>query len=261
MAKQDDSDAGGRRVKSVDTTCRIIEGLRELDGAGVTELAEHLDLSKATVHSHLATLTDNEFVIKRGDDYKIGLRFVDFGEYAKKDIPVYELAKEQVDRLAEETSEVAQFMVEEHGKGVYLHKSRGENAIQTTSYTGYRKHLHCTALGKAILSQLDDTRIRGVAAKTGLPQRTANTITTVEALVDEVEQIRTDGVAFDDEEILEGMRCVAAPVTHPSGEIYGAISVSGPTSRFKGERFQKELPEIVSGAANIIEVNASQAVQ
>jgi DNA-binding IclR family transcriptional regulator len=261
MPAQDDSAAGGRRVKAVGTTCRVIEGLRELDGAGVTELAEHLDLSKATVHSHLATLNDNEFVIKRGDDYRIGLRFVDFGEYAKKDISVYDLAKEQVERLAAETSEVAQFMVEEHGKGVYLHKSRGENAIQTSSYTGYRKHLHCTALGKAILSQLDDTRIREIAADTGLPRRTANTITTVESLLDEVEQIRADGVAFDDEEILEGMRCVAAPVAQPSGEIHGAISASGPTSRFKGERFREELPEVVSGAANIIEVNASQAVQ
>lgn len=248
----------GRRVKSIDTACSILQGLRELDGAGVSELAAHLDMSKGAVHTHLATLVDNEFVVKRGNTYQIGLRFVDFGEYAKNNVSIYTLATEEVDRLATETGEVAQFMVEEHGKGVYLHKARGEDAIQTSSYTGYRKHLHCTALGKAIIAQFSDERIREIAEKTDLPARTEQTLTTVDELLEEIEQIRADDIAFDDEEILEGMRCVAAPIKYPAGEIQGAISVSGPTSRFKGETFREELPEVVRGAANVIEVNASQ---
>lgn len=261
MTQNEKADKSGRRVKSIDTTCEILQGLRELDGAGVSELATQLDLSKATIHSHLTTLVDNEFVVKRGDTYKIGLRFVDFGEYAKDHIDIYTLAKDQVDRLAEETGEVAQFMVEEHGKGVYLHKARGENAIQTTSYTGYRKHLHCTALGKAILSQLPQERIEEIAHESGLPQRTEKTVSNLDDLMEEIDQIREENVAFDNEEILAGMRCVAAPIKYPAGEVQGAISVSGPTSRFKGDRFHSELPEIVQGAANVIEVNASHSSQ
>lgn len=258
MIENNRSSDTGRRVKSINKTCRVLQALRELDGAGVSELADHLDLSKATIHSHLATLVDNEFVSKRGDTYTIGLRFVDFGEYAKKEVPIYPIAKKEVERLAEETGEVAQFMIEEHGKGVYLHKARGKNAIQTTSYTGYRKPLHCTALGKSILSQFSRERIEEIMQDSGMPKRTQNTITTMDTLLPELEQIREEGIAYDDEEILDGMRCVAAPIKYPKGEIQGAISVSGPTSRFKGDRYHEELPEIVRGAANVIQVNAMQ---
>jgi DNA-binding IclR family transcriptional regulator len=244
-------------VQAVQTTSEILEALRKLDGAGVTELADHLGISKATVHSHLSTLVDSEFVVKRGDTYRISLRFVDFGEYAKTNVDIYEITREEVDRLAEETGEVAQFMVEEHGKGVYLHKASGENAIQTASYTGNRKELHCTALGKAILSQLPRERVEEIIDEKGLPQRTENTVATREELFEELAEIRERKVSFDDEEILQGLRCVAAPIEHPQGDIEGAISISGPTSRFKGDRFREELPEIVRGAANVIEVNAT----
>lgn len=258
MSEHGPSIPGGRRVKAVQTTCRILTALRDLDGAGVTELSDHLDLAKATVHSHLATLADNELVVKHGDSYDVSLRFVDFGEYAKSRVDIYEITKAEVERLADETEEVAQFMVEEHGKGVYLHKKRGNNAIQTASYAGNRKSLHCTALGKAILSQLSRDRVDRIVRDEGIQKRTENTITTREELYDELDRIREQQVAFDDEEILSGLRCVAAPVRHPTGDIQGAISISGPTTRFTGERFDGELPEIVRGAANVIELNATQ---
>lgn len=256
MSEQDSSP--GRRINAVETSCTILDALRELDGAGVSELADETGHSKATVHSHLSTLVDSEFVVQRGDTYEVSLKFVDFAEHAKDNVPIYEITKQEVDRLAEETGEVCQFMVEEHGRGVYLHKARGEDAIQTSSYTGDRKNLHCTALGKAILSQLSRERVERVVDRHGLERHTKNTITTREELFDELETIRAENVAFDDEEALEGLRCVAAPTTYRNGDIQGAISISGPTSRFKGERFREDLVEAVRSAANVIEVNATQ---
>jgi len=251
--------ASGRRVQAVETACDVLSVLRRMDGAGVSELAAELDLSKATVHSHLNTLLEREFVVKHGDTYAISLQFVDFGEYAKTELDIYEIAKAEVERLAEETGEVAQFMIEEHGRGVYLHKASGENAIQTASYIGNRKDLHCTALGKAILSQLSSERVEGIIERRGLPQYTEDTVTTPGGLFEQLDEIREQNVAFDDEEVLTGLRCVAAPVENPTGYRKAAISVSGPTSRFKGERFRESLPELVQGAANVIEVNAVQA--
>ncbi|WP_049898190.1 IclR family transcriptional regulator [Halococcus agarilyticus] len=258
MDERDASIPGGRRVKAVETTCRILTALRDLDGAGVTEISDHLGLAKATVHSHLATLADNELVVKHDETYDVSLRFVDFSEYAKSRVDIYEITKAEVERLADETEEVAQFMVEEHGKGVYLHKERGNNAIQTASYTGNRKALHCTALGKAILSQLSRERVDQIVDEKGLPRQTDSTITTRDELHAELDRIREQGVSFDDEEVLSGLRCVAAPVQHPTGDMPGAISISGPTTRFGKERFNEELPEIVRGAANVIELNATQ---
>jgi len=250
--------SAGRRIQAVGTSCEILDALRRTAGAGVSELAAETGRSKATVHSHLSTLVDNEFVVKRGDTYETSLKFVDFGEHAKHSVDIYEIAKQEVDKLTAETGEVCQFMVEEHGRGVYLHKSRGENAVQTASSTGDRKDLHCTALGKAILSQLPRERVGAIIDRHGLEKHTENTVTSRDELFEELDRIRERNVAFDDEEALEGLRCVAAPTTYRGGDIQGAISTSGPTSRFKGERFHEDLAEAVRSAANVIEVNATQ---
>ncbi|WP_416840362.1 IclR family transcriptional regulator [Haloferax sp. DFSO52] len=254
----DNSQTGGRQVQAVQISCDILDALQELNGAGVTELSNHLDFSKATIHGHLSTLARNEFVVKDGDTYRISLRFVRFGEYAKNSVPIYEIARQEIDALADRTGEVAQLMVEEHGRGVYLHKSIGERAIMTRSSMGDRMYLHCTALGKAILAHLPDERVDEIVERHGLPQQTEETITTRAELKEELQTVRERGVAFDDEEILQGLRCVAAPVTSHDGTLHGAISVSGPVARMKDERFTEEIPEVVRGAANVIQVNATQ---
>jgi len=247
----------GRTVDAVDTTCDVIYALQELGGAGVTELADHLGCSKAAVHSHLNTLLVNELVTKDDDTYSLSLRFLDLGRYVRSEVEIYEIVEEEIEKLAEETGEVAQFMVEEHGRGVYLHKARGENAIQTASYVGGRNMLHCTALGKAILSELPREYVERIIDRHGLLRQTPNTITDREDLFAELERVREEGVAFDREEILEGMRCVATPTVDRDGRLLGAVSVTGPISRMHEERLD-ELGERVRHAANVIEINVAQ---
>lgn len=258
MTRRSRTSDGGRRIKAVATTCELLDALKKRDAAGISELAHETGYSKTTVHSHLATLLDNEFVVKRNGSYEISLKFVDFGEIAKNRVPIYRIAKQEVDKLAERTGEVAQFMLEEHGQGVYLHKARGDDAIRTASYTGDRKDLHCTALGKAILSQFPAGRVDELIERHGMSAYTENTITSREELFETLQTVQEENVAYDDEEVLSGLRCVAAPIVHQNGSTQGAISISGPTSRFKGERFREKLPEMVRSAANVIEVNASQ---
>lgn len=248
-----------RTIDAVGTSIRVLEALRDLDGAGVTELAAELDASKAGIHSHLATLRANEFVTKDGEEYRLSLRFLDLGEYVKKSVPAYEVVREQVDLLADQTGELAQFMVEEHGWGIYIHKARGENAVQTASYVGNRKRLHCTGVGKAILASLPDERVESIIDRRGLPAHTEGTITQPDALFAELEEVRERGVAFDDEEILPGLRCVAIPVETTEGRLIGALSVAGPTSRMKGDRLYDDLPEVVADTATVIQVNGAQA--
>lgn len=258
MGEKTESDSAWRTIDAVRTSCVILEELCRSNGAGVTELSNRLDISKAGVHSHLATLEQKEFVVKDGSEYRISLRFLDFGEYAKQNVEIYDVVREEVDILAEKTGEVAQFMVEEHGWGIYIYKRRGESGVQTASYVGDRKHLHCTGVGKAILASLPHERIEEIIDRRGLPAATKQTITDRETLYDELESIRSRGVAFDDEEILPGLRCVAVPVSSQRKGLLGAISITGPTSRMKGTRFTEELPEKVSNTANVIQINAEQ---
>lgn len=253
------TNADGRRtVSAVQFSCDIIDTLKTQGGAGVTEIADHLDVSKGAVHTHLKTLEANELVTKRDGQYQLSLRFLALGEYVRNQIDIYSVVQEEIDRLAEETGEVAQFMIEEHGRGVYLHKSIGENAVQTASHVGTRNPLHCTALGKSILAHLPEDRVHEIVDRHGLPAKTPNTVTDRDELLDQLETVRERGLAFDREEVFKGLQCVAAPVLDQDGGVIGAISVTGPKSRMQGEYLESEVAEQVQHTSNVIEVNAAQ---
>lgn len=242
-------------IGALGTSLRILEALKLRGSAGVTELATELDLPKSTVYSHLRTLREHEYVVQRDEEYYIGLKFLSLGEHTRDRMPIYEVAKPEVNGLAEETGELANLLVEEHGQGVYLFRAKGEQAVSLDTHAGMRVKLHCTSLGKAILAYLPDERVDEIIDRWGLPAQTATTITTRDALEEELATIRERGYAHDKGERLSGLRCVAAPIKNPDGHAIGAVSVAGPTSRMKGERFNTEVPERVMSAANVIELN------
>lgn len=242
-------------IQSTQATFEILQALKELNGAGITELADHIGRSKSSVHNYLSTLREEEFVVKKGTTYDIGLRFLDFGIYARNKNELYTIAKPELDELVEETGDLANLLVEEHGRGVYLYRAKGDNAVEVDSYTGHRVYLHNTALGKAILAEMSDDRVRQVIDRHGLPATSEKTITDEAELFAELETIREEGVAFDREERLPGLRCVACAVTDSAGNLAGAVSISGPTSRMKGERFTEELPEKLMDVSNIVRLN------
>lgn len=241
-------------VKAAKTTFDIIEALRALDGAGVSELSATLDMPKSTVHDHLRTLEAAEYLIHEDDTYRIGARFLELGGYARHRMKVYRTAKPEVQSLSDETGEHANLMIEEHGMGIFLYKSEGGEAVHLDTYAGMRAHLQTTALGKAILAHYPRDRVESIIDRHGLPQRTPNTVTDPTELFEELADIRERGYATDDEERVEGVRCVAAPI-RGADRVFGSVSISAPKSRMEGERFDDELPKLVLRRANVIEVN------
>lgn len=242
-------------VQSVETTLRILEALHERDGAGVTELGSVLSVPKSTVHNHLQTLQNNEYVINKDGTYHVGCRFLELGSHARDRRAIYEVAQPEVERMAAETSELSGLIIEEHGRGVFLHRSKGENAVHVDTYAGKRIYLHGAALGKAILAHLPTERVDTIVERHGLPALTENTITDRDALTRELTDIRKRGIAFDDEERLNGLRSVGAAIIGPEDDVLGAVSVAGPTSRLRDDRFRKELPDVVRSAVNVIDLN------
>ena len=242
-------------VQATTTAFRIIEALRLRDGAGVSELAAALEMPTSTVHDHLRTLEAAEYLTSEDGVYHVGVRFLELGERARGRMKIYQVAKPEVDELASGTGEHANLMIEEHGRGVFLYKAQGDDAVQLDTHAGMRVPLHTTALGKAILAHSPSETVDAIVERHGLQQVTDQTITTREALDAELETVRDQGYAFDDEERVKGMRCVAAPVTDAAGAVVGAVSVSGPKSRMLGETYTDELPRMVLRTANVIEVN------
>lgn len=246
---------GENGIQAVDRAFEIIESLTELDGAGVSELARHVDLPKSTVHNHLNTLERTEYVVHDNGKYRTGLKYLQISERVRNQHDVYRIARPEVDKLVEKSGEISAVMTEEHGRGVFIYRSSGSEAARIDTIVGDRVPLHCTALGKAILAFLPDDRRRQIINRHGLTAVNQNTITNRDVLSEELESIREEKIAYDDEERLEGLRSVAAPILDGSNSIIGSISIAGPTHRMRGERFQTELPEIVLGTANVIELN------
>ncbi|RQG96527.1 IclR family transcriptional regulator [Natrarchaeobius chitinivorans] len=246
-------------IQAVDRAFDIVEALTELDGAGVSELARHVDLPKSTAHNHLRTLEQTEYVVHEDGEYRAGLKFLRISETARKQHELYQVARSEVDHLAEKTGEISALMTEEHGRGVFVYRSRGSEAARIDTCVGDRVPIHCTALGKAILAFLPADRRNEIVERHGLTAVNHNTITDRDVLSEELEDIRERKIAYDDEERLNGLRSVAAPILDGSNSVIGSISVAGPTHRMQGNRFETELPETVLGIANVIELNIQHA--
>ncbi|MDT3437158.1 IclR family transcriptional regulator [Haloarcula sp. 1CSR25-25] len=240
-------------LKSVDTVFKIIKHLETRGGTTVTELASEREMPKSTAQVYLNTLHANGLVVKDDGEYKIGLRFLKYGMHALWNQQVFPRVRDKVDELAESTGELASCFVEERGDAVYIYGTEGSQAIRTDLSIGDRSGLHCTASGKAILANLPQQRIDTLLDVESFQALTDQTIVEPETLRDELETIRERGFAYSHQESVKGMRAVAAPISIED-HVVGSISLAGPANRFVGDRFERELPEIVTGAANEMEL-------
>jgi len=255
MARQD----SGRVIQSVLTAVDIVGHIRESNGVTVTQLADATGLAPGTVHTHLATLERAGYVVQRGTEYRLGPQFLTLGEHFRNHSELYQASKGRVEELADESGECAHLIIEHDGQLFALYERFGAKAVGVELHDRKREqplnHLHCTAAGKSILAHLPDDRVRAILDRSGLPRNTPNTITDRETLLEELEQVRNRGFALVDEEQMQGIRAVGAPVVDSEESVAGALALSGPKSRLQGERFHTELPEMVMQAANICEVN------
>jgi DNA-binding IclR family transcriptional regulator len=232
------NDTQARPVKTTRTSIRIGREIQRQNGATLTELSTVLDLAKSTVHNHLATLVDEGLLVEDDGQYHVGLRFLEFGEHARNRRDDYTPAKIQVYRLAESTNEEANFAVAENGYMYSIEYVMGDAnpnnpAVGSTFLkVGSKFRMHNSAPGKAVLSALSADRVETILDRRGLPATTENTITDRETLFEELEIVREQGYATNDEELEVGFRSIAAPVTLDDGTVLGGLSIGGPAYRF-----------------------------
>lgn len=252
-----DSTPAGRTgpLKSVETAITIVEALQELNGGRIYEIAEHTDLPNSTVYKYLNTLRKHDFVVKDGQQYRLGLRFLTFGGYTRSMVVPSDRIWETTKKLANWTNEMAHFTTQEHGRPVMLYAFRGENGVQTRANIGQRLYMHQIAAGKAMLSTMSDEEIRAIVDRHGLPKATENTITDEEVLFEEIEEIRETGVAFNREESAKGVHTAGVPVVLQGDTAIGAFTVAGPAHRLKGDRLTEELPDKLNEAVNELQLN------
>lgn len=243
-------------IGATKTSFGIVEHLREEGASGVSEVATALGISKSTAHNHLQTLLRLGYLVRVESGYALSLKFLDLGDHARTRHALYHTSIGEMDELVDAVGERGQVMVEENGHGVYIYQVKSEQGLQTDSHIGTTVDLHTTAVGKSYLAFCDEAH-RNDILDDDLPRLTTKTIADRAELEAELATIRERGHAFNDEERITGMRAVGAPILADDDTILGAISVSGPTTRMKGEWYHSEVPEMVKQAARVIGIRAT----
>ncbi|MCH9693581.1 MAG: IclR family transcriptional regulator [Gammaproteobacteria bacterium] len=200
-------------------------------GATFSEAVRASSVPKSTAHRLLNELIDIG-VLRYDSESKTyfgGLQLARLGSAVAAGYDLRKIARPHLESLNERTGHTATLGIRDSDHGIYLDKVESRNSgIRLHSEVGKAFPLHCTGIGKVLLSLVPADELRQ-ALRGKLESFTNRTITDKTLLRSELKQIREQGYAIDDEEITRGMVCVAAPVFDPNGNIAGALSCTFPT--------------------------------
>jgi len=243
-------------IRATKTAFDIVEAILFLENGGVSEIAKEVDMPVSTVYDHLSTLVDCKVVIKEGDTYTLSTRLLSIGTRERQQRPIFDLGMDSVLQLAAETGEYVSLGVREMDYLILLYNLRRPEGFTVEDvYDGRRLHLHSNAMGKAYLAHLPEADIQTLEESVGFPALTENTITDLDVLTDELDEIRDRGYALDEEQIRIGLNGVAAPIITNEAGIEGVLGVYGPTRRMNIDRIENEIVEPLLSKTNLIQVS------
>jgi len=225
-----------RYVQTLERALDILEVLaRSEEYLGVTEIGNRIGLHKSTVHRILQTLCYRGYVEKEKDRerYHLGIKIVELGTRFFNDLEIRKVAASFLGLLAKSFDEVVHLVLLDDGEVVYIDKRESSQLVGLHSKVGRRALMHCTAVGKAILSTLPEEEVRYILQTKGMPGFTYTTITDPDRLMEQLREIKRLGYALEAEENEIGILCLGTPIFDYSGRAIGAISVSGPVNRMK----------------------------
>jgi DNA-binding IclR family transcriptional regulator len=222
---------------------------------GVTEISAIVKWSKGSISKILATLASEGFLEKnpKTKKYRLGLKLADLGSRVLGQHDVRDQASPFMEELAEKTDEIVHLSILDKDQIVYLEKKGRHQTLTVATRVGGRYPAHASAMGKVLLSGLPEKDLGNVLANTPLVKFTPNTITEKPKLLRELDQVREQGFAVDDEESFPGIRCVGAPIRDRNGRIVAAISVTAPAQRMGPQKVSEIAREVVETARLVSE--------
>lgn len=249
MAKKDKAEY---IIQAVSHALDLLEQFHgDVDELGVTELSKRLKLHKNNVFRLLATLESRGYIEqnKATENYRLGLKALELGQTFIKQMGLLRQAKPILEKLVQDCNETSYVVILKEGFSVYLDVVETDLTVRVVSRVGSRLPAYCTAAGKVQLAFLPEEEIDSLYLAKELKTFTTHTLGDRETLKKELKKIAQQGYAIDDEELDNGVRCVAAPIRDYTRRIVGALSTSGPSMRFSTERIEKELVPLVTQAA------------
>lgn len=231
-----------KMIQSVSRAVQILQCFENNEELGVTEISKMMGLHKSTAFGLISTLETNRLLEKNEDTgkYRLGLELFRLG--TKVNASLRRIAAPYLEKLVRLYQETVNLVVLDDLSVVYLEKVDSTRSMYINTVIGGRLPLHCTAVGKSILSSLPKAEQVNKVEKMDLAGFTDKTIRDKETLLKYLENAGKNGYAEDCEELEIGLSCVAAPIFNHLGNAFAAISVSGPASRMN-ETFRKEISE------------------
>ena len=239
-----DDDAEDRQrvgVQSLGRAFAILEEVaRHREGIGLADLSKLVGLHNSTTFHLAKTMVSLGYIRQEKDSkrYRVGRPLFALAASALDEIEMVNVATPVLEELSRETGESSHFAVRMGDAVVVIARTSGPGAFQLTDRVGVVRPAHCTALGKVILASLSHDQLERFLERVELKPSTEKSIADIPMLLREIAEIRRTGIAFDDGEFNLEVRCVAVPVKDFTGQIIGALGISGPIWRLSNQAQQ-----------------------
>ena len=252
-----DTQAEDRQRSGVQSLARAFgimeEVARSRDGISLAELSKRVGLHNSTTFHLVKTLVSLGYIrqIKDTKRYRIGRPLFALAASALDEIEMVSLAMPVLEDLSRETGEGGHFAVRMGDSVVVIARTAAPGAFQLAERVGVVRPAHCTALGKVILAALRDDQLDRFLARVELTPVTPRSITEPRALKKDIDGVRRSGIAFDDGEFNPEVRCVGVPVKDFTGQVIGAIGISGPIWRLSIQALQSRAVTVQAAAKRL----------
>src|SRR5262245_56927127 len=246
----DDEPRGGG-VQSIGRAFAILEEIaRSRDGISLAELSKRVGLHNSTTFHLVKTMVSLGYVrqLKDSKRYRVGRPLFALAASSLDDVEMVSMATPILEDLSRETGESGHFAVRMGDSIVVIARTSGSGAFQLTDRVGVIRPAHATALGKIVLAALRPEQLDRYLERAELKPHTPKSISEVGALRREIEEVRRANIAYDDGEFDSELRCVAVPVRDFTGQVVGAIGISGPIWRLSLQVLQGRAKLVQSAA-------------
>jgi IclR family KDG regulon transcriptional repressor len=214
----------------------VLDRLSRDPSLSLEQLSRDVRLAKATAYRFLVTLQSLGYVRRdEHDRWTMTLKLFNTGSRALDHLDLHAAARPVAEELAEHLGETVHMGVLEGDAAVYVLKIESKHTIRMFSRVGRRIPLHCTAIGKVLLANAGAEERAAALRTMRLVAQTPRTLTSRVALEAELDKVRRQGFALDDQEHEHGIRCIGAPVFGHDGAVAAALSASWPTFRFPAD--------------------------
>ena len=239
---------------AVERALAMLEAVaQDSEGLSNADISRKLKIPKSSASYILRTLEKQGYLNRNSETgrYRVGLKVLSLSRGALTGIDVRDVALPIMRRLMQQTNLTCHLAILDGPMAVYIEKVEPEGFIKMDTWVGRRMPVHATSVGKALVAYIPRERLERIVAERGMEKRTPKTITTLPRLLKDLEKVRDQGYAVDDEENNIGARCVGAPVFNQAGTIEASLGLSGTINQVNAQTMPRILEALKDAARHV----------